>query len=223
MPLLLIDCYLDPAGGHPNFLKHLPKDTWVWLAAHQRCPVELSSVSGIVITGSAACVGDDFSWLTDLSEFLKTAIADRIPCFGVCFGHQLLAHLCGGRVQKMARPEVGWKKITVTRDSVLWNGIEDVFESFLSHEDAVESLGENLRLLASSEDCAVQAFEHIQCPIWGIQFHPEMPVSECLYLLNFRAEKHPQLSINIEFEQDLIQPNETLAAQMFRNFIEVLS
>ena len=223
MPILLIDCYLDATGGYPNFLRYLPKDTNVWQAAHQRRPVELDSITAIVITGSAACVGDDLVWLEELSSFLRMAIGARVPCFGVCFGHQLLAHLCGGRVQKMTNPEVGWKKVTVVQSSALWNGLEESFESFLSHEDEVADLGDDLVLLASSEGCAIQAFEHKKRPIWAIQFHPEMPIPECVYLLNLRAEKHPQLSIDVESEEGRIQSNETVAAQIFRNFIDSVS
>ena len=220
MPVLLIDCYLDPSGGHPNFLKYLPEDTVVWQAAHQDCPVPSSDVSGVVITGSAACVGDAFPWLRELSRFVRLLIDHRKPCLGVCFGHQLLAHICGGRVEKMAFPEVGWKSVRVVQSSMLWNGVEASFECFLSHEDAVQDLGSKLRLLASSDDCVIQAFEHCERPVWGIQFHPEMPMSECLQLLNLRAEKHPQLSLDLETEQRLLRSNEQLAAQIFHNFIK---
>ena len=158
MPILLIDCYLDATGGYPNFLRYLPKDTKVWQAAHQIRPVELDSITAIVITGSAACVGDDLVWLEELSSFLRVAIGARVPCFGVCFGHQLLAHLCGGRVQKMTTPEVGWKKVTVVQSSALWNGLEESFESFLSHEDEVADLGDDAHLQHRRRWCYAPKF-----------------------------------------------------------------
>ena len=34
----------------------------------------------------------------DLSDYLRRAIALRLPIFGICYGHQLLGHALGGEV-----------------------------------------------------------------------------------------------------------------------------
>lgn len=63
------------------------------------------SLEGIVLTGSAAGVYDDFAWLTPLRAFIRGAYGKRIPMLGICFGHQIMADALGGDVRKS---EKGW-------------------------------------------------------------------------------------------------------------------
>ena len=219
MAILLIDCYVDEAGGSPNFLPYLPTDTMIWKAVHEPLQVSVDDLEALVITGSAACVGDGDAWIEQLLSFLRKAIDRDVPCFGVCFGHQVLAHLCGADVGKMPTAEVGWKTIEILRDSELLSGISSRFGCFLSHEDGVLSQGTEIEVLAKTPDCAVQAFQHKHRPIFGIQFHPEMPLAETEALLLYRAEKHPELSLNIASEQKLLRSNQALAQKIFHNFL----
>lgn len=64
-----------------------------------------SRLEGIVITGSAAGVYDDFAWLNPLRAFIRDAYGKRTPMLGVCFGHQIMADALGGDVRKS---EKGW-------------------------------------------------------------------------------------------------------------------
>ena len=89
MKVLLVDCYIDVQGGAGNFLPYLPKGTVVWKAVHERNSFDNMHFDAIVITGSAACLGDDELWLKELLDFLEVAISQKIPCFGICFGHQI--------------------------------------------------------------------------------------------------------------------------------------
>jgi GMP synthase (glutamine-hydrolysing) len=220
MSILLIDCYVDISGGAANFLPLLPTGTEVWKAVHESSPSSFEEVNGIVITGSAACIGDGDVWLEDLSQFLTQAIQQKIPCFGVCFGHQILAHLSGSLVGKMRRPEVGWKSIQINEKSSLFTGLSSTFGCFLSHEDGVLSAGDEIVVLASSEECAIQAFRHKKYPVFGIQFHPEMPLEESRSLLRYRAGKHPQLNIDVGVEDKLLVDNKKLAQTIFSNFLK---
>jgi GMP synthase (glutamine-hydrolysing) len=223
MSVLLIDCYVDIPGGAGNFLPLLPPDTMVWKAVHEKVPSSFDNVSGIVITGSAACIGDGDSWLQELSDFLTQSMHQQIPCFGVCFGHQILAHISGSLVGKMSQPEVGWKTIQVQEEASLFAGVSGTFGCFLSHEDGVLFAGDEIDVLASSDECAVQAFRHKSYPVYGIQFHPEMPLEESRALLRYRAEKHPQLNIDVLKEEKLLIDNADVAKTIFGNFLSMLS
>jgi GMP synthase (glutamine-hydrolysing) len=43
----------------------------------------------------------------------------------------------------------------------------------VSHFDEACGLPADFRVLASSPDCAVHAFQYRDLPVWGLQFHPE--------------------------------------------------
>lgn len=62
-------------------------------------------LEGIIITGSAAGVYDDYAWLNPLREFIRGAYAANTPMLGICFGHQIMADALGGDVRKS---EKGW-------------------------------------------------------------------------------------------------------------------
>ena len=55
---------------------------------------------GVVLMGSSASVHDDLPWMAEISAWLRPVIDGivPIPVLGLCFGHQLIAHLAGGLV-----------------------------------------------------------------------------------------------------------------------------
>ena len=223
MSILLIDCYLDPKGGAKNFLPYLPVDTSVWHVSQHCLKPQLRGISGVVITGSAACVHDNKEWVFSLLSALKDFVEQDIPCFGICFGHQALAKIAGAKVGVLSLPEVGWKTVKQTKQNLLWSQVPQDMGVFLSHRDAILDPGETLDVLASSDECSVQAFQYKEKPVWGVQFHPEMIVEECMYLLEYRRELHPELNLDLEKEKALLKSNSILATTLFRNFLNFVS
>ena len=222
MSILLVDCYLDKAGGAGSFLPYLPSETVVWHVSQGEAMPVISNISGVVITGSAACVHDSDLWIETLFRFLSKMIVQEIPCFGICFGHQALAKVCGAEIGFLSIPEVGWKTVSCVEESPLWIGVSAEFKVFLSHRDVVLSLGNSLVCLASSAECGVQAFHHKEQLVWGIQFHPEMLVAECLKLMEWRRKKHSDLVLDWAKEQGSIRSNAPLAQKFFDNFLALL-
>lgn len=65
---------------------------------------DAAAFDGAIITGSAAGVYEDHSWISPLLEWIRNA-RGRTRLVGVCFGHQAMAQALGGRVEKSGR---GW-------------------------------------------------------------------------------------------------------------------
>ena len=59
---------------------------------------------GYIVTGSPACANDPDDWIVDLKAFIRDCVAEGVPLFGTCFGHQVIAAALGGQVQT-----VGWR------------------------------------------------------------------------------------------------------------------
>ena len=141
-----------------------------------------------VITGSRLSVYDDEPWIPRLAEFVGAAMSAQRCVVGICFGHQLLAHFFGGRVEAA---DVGWA-VGVHTNSVLhtrdWMQPPlQRFDLISSHQDQVTVLPPDARLLAQTPLCPYAAFELGQ---WGlaIQGHPEFSPEYAAALLNHRRE-----------------------------------
>jgi hypothetical protein len=52
----------------------------------------------VLVTGSAAFVTDHADWSERSAAWLRQTAHDDLPVFGICYGHQLLAHALGGEV-----------------------------------------------------------------------------------------------------------------------------
>jgi len=103
----------------------------------------------------------------------------KVPMFGFCLGHQLLANVLGANVHpniisNKKVKEIGYYTIELTAEgkkSPFFKGFSSQMEVFLWHGDVCE-LPENAKLLATSPLCHNQAFSYNN--IFGLQFHFEI-------------------------------------------------
>lgn len=180
-----------------------------------KCP---SSFDRIVISGSITRAHDRSDWVLRLEDFLRNAIEASVPILGVCFGHQVLARILGGdRVLRISpEPEFGWIEIEQLQDSALLRGIDYKFYSFESHRDEVFSLPPEVKIVAKSQNCAIQAFEHSVKPIYGIQFHPEKNLNEAIQTLGEFKKKKLLKSFSAEQSRKMYDPR--VGQTLFKNF-----
>jgi GMP synthase-like glutamine amidotransferase len=193
-PILVLDCYLDDVGGARNVVPHLGPCVVV-RAAREPLPMRVEG-GGIVVTGSAASVVEPPIWLERLEALLLDAAERGTAILGLCFGHQVLARALFGEdaVRRSPTPELGWTEVRREADDELFAGVSRTFTTFVSHADEVDpscaAFREEAVVLASSDRCAVQAYRVRARPLWGVQFHAEMPLTESEELVRERAEAH---------------------------------
>ncbi len=98
----------------------------------------------------------------------------RIPILGICYGHQLLATMLGGAVER-GKGEYGRVEVEIVREDPLFKGWNKIEVVWMSHSDYVAKLPPDLEVLALSRDTGyIAAFRHREKPIYGVQFHPEV-------------------------------------------------
>ena len=136
---------------------------------------------------------------------------------GICYGHQMIARALTGpaHCRKSSIPEFGWKSLNLSADP-LFEGIRELI-AVHSHYDEVCDLPAPFRVIASTTDCAIQAFAFGDRPIWGVQFHPEMSLGSGTAMLqdNLRTEERaPELYVNELQTPDQLRWNRKL----FENF-----
>jgi GMP synthase (glutamine-hydrolysing) len=134
--------------------------------------------SGIIIAGSQDHIYHPKarSFKKSFSEFI---IKTQTPTLGICYGHQLIASLLGGKIAKNPQGIEFGKKQIQTKISTfpLFKGISLPFRGFMAHFDIITQLPDCLENFASTnktEICAIQFKQNEEyVPIFGIQFHPE--------------------------------------------------
>ena len=128
---------------------------------------------GVVVTGSRSSVYWDEPWIDETRAWVAEAVDRELPALGICWGHQLLADVCGGAVDDMGVYEIGYREIERTGDSRLFEGIDDRFLAFTTHSDAVVELPPGADELAHN-DYSNHGFRRGR--VFGVQFHPEYDV-----------------------------------------------
>ncbi|MGY0505712.1 glutamine amidotransferase [Luteimonas sp. e5] len=132
--------------------------------------------AGIIVTGSAAMVSDRLPWSETAADWLRAAVDARLPVFGICYGHQLLAHALGGTVGDNPRGrEMGTVQVQCLPPAAhdpLFAGAPQTFKAQSTHEQIVLEPPPGAQVLARTDvdDCA--AFRSGD-RAWGVQFHPE--------------------------------------------------
>ena len=98
------------------------------------------------------------------------------PILGICLGHQSIGAAFGAEIVHAKELMHGKKKLMYkTGESQLFKGLPDTFAAARYHSLAAlkDTLPEELRVTAESEDGEVMAVEHTKYPVFGVQFHPE--------------------------------------------------
>ncbi|MGP3951494.1 aminodeoxychorismate synthase component I [Streptomyces sp. 7N604] len=102
-----------------------------------------------------------------------------LPVLGVCFGHQMIAHLAGASVVAAPEPKHGHLAKVSHEGDPLFAGIPREFVAVRYHSLCVqEPLPEELVATAWADDGVLMALRHRDLPQWGVQFHPESIASQ---------------------------------------------
>ncbi|HEY0208790.1 glutamine amidotransferase [Acerihabitans sp.] len=131
---------------------------------------------GVLITGSSAMVTERLAWSEFAAAWLRRAMAAEIPIFGVCYGHQLLAHALGGEVDYLADGmEVGTLAIellpTAANDPLI-GLLPGRFPANLIHSQTVVTPPDGAIVLARSARDPHQILRY-RHNVVTTQFHPE--------------------------------------------------
>ena len=127
------------------------------------------NVKGIVLSGGPNSVYDKNSFSCDEGIFNL-----GIPVLGICYGMQLTCQKFGGKIEPSKESEYGKATIRVDINSLLFDGLSNEEEVFMSHGDKVKALPEGFVRIGESKSCEYAAMENADLKIYGVQFHPEV-------------------------------------------------
>jgi len=146
-------------------------------------PASTDEVDAWLVTGSKNGAYEDEPWINALKECLRNILKSNQPIVGICFGHQLLADVMGGAVEKF---DGGW---TIGRTPYhLEDGTK--LHAMAWHQDQVLALPSDAIRLASADNCE-NAMMLVGGTVLGIQPHPEFDASIVLAALDAYKDNLP--------------------------------
>jgi len=133
------------------------------------------SVKGIILSGGPLNV-----YQINKYSFDKEILKNQIPVLGICFGHQILSKLNGGKVKQSKFREFGLANIFKKKESLLTKNFfkKNVNNVWMSHADQVSKLPKNFNVIASSQNSKFAIIENKSKNYFGVQFHPEVSHTE---------------------------------------------
>ena len=151
-------------------------------------PAEDKRYDAYLITGSKADSFGSDPWIETLRGYVLKLYQRGDKLLGVCFGHQLLALLLGGKTERASQ---GWgmgiHRYQVTQKPSWMTPQTDTLDMMIWHQDQVTEAPINATVLASSAFCPIAAY-YIGDQVLCFQGHPEFVPDYSRSILNIRQD-----------------------------------
>ncbi|MGB1008416.1 MAG: glutamine amidotransferase-related protein [Thiolinea sp.] len=202
--------FLNKAGQTINFQ--------IYDVLHGEIPAHPDVCDAWLITGSADSVYDDLDWLNTLKAFLRQTIKQQ-PIVGICFGHQLLHHLLGGRVERSSQGWcIGTHHYQVIQQTDWMQPQAATFDLLASHQDQVIEPAPDSVTLAQSTSCPIAMSVFGDYAV-SMQPHPELLTGLAEKVFRYRRDEQGH-KVTDQALASLTTPlSDTLAAQWIINFL----
>ena len=131
---------------------------------------KLKEYKGIILSGGPQSVYDNDSVKCD-AGILELGI----PLWGICYGHQLLAHIQGAEVKHAPESkEYGLTEMSVKNKKGIFANLEDKETVWMSHGDTVTELPAGYEVIGSTKNGEWAALANFEKNLYGSQFHFEV-------------------------------------------------
>ena len=135
--------------------------------------IKAENYSGIIFPGGPNSVYDEKS-----PHFDRGILDIGVPLLGICYGHQLIAYMAGGRICSAGSISEYGKTIVRIKPCALFDMIPEISVCWMSHTDYVKDIPEGFEITATTDSCPCAAMANKEKNIYGVQFHPEVTHTE---------------------------------------------
>lgn len=187
--ILLVDNYDSFVFNLERYLKRLGQVTEV--VRNDRvdmAAIEAGRYGAIILSPGPKAPNDAGQSLQIIERFHQ-----QVPMLGVCLGHQAICQALGAEIVRAPQAVHGRSSQITHHQSRLFEGLPNPFEAARYHSlvAALDSIPDSLQVTGTCQEHdgppLVMAVEHVDAPLFGVQFHPESILSEVGYriLSNF--------------------------------------
>ncbi len=163
---------LDFGSQYSHLIKRRIQELGVLaeLKSIEDCTMEaIDHYKAIILSGGPMSVYDPQAVLPPLD-----LLTMGIPILGICYGHQVIVHLLGGKVEPSKSREYGLTMVRIVNKHPLFEGLEKEEQVWMSHGDIVKRLPNDFFSIANTPTDAFSAIANDEKKIFSVQFHPEV-------------------------------------------------
>lgn len=126
-----------------------------------------------------------------------------IPIFGICYGAQWIVQNTGGKVGPSEKGEYGKTEIHFQPTIPFFTNLVRTTTVWMTHSDEIYEVGPDYEVKAYSENGPIAVFAHKEKPISGVQFHPEVDLTD-EGIDMFKATLHDDLELGDEWHYEYL-------------------
>jgi anthranilate synthase component 2 len=183
--LLVIDNYDSFTWNLVHYLGELGAEPHVVRNDKITADEALAEKPEAIVLSPGPCTPNEAGICLDL---IAKANGD-VPLLGVCLGHQAIGQAYGGSIVRAPTLMHGKLSQILHEGDGVFHGINGPFLATRYHSLTIapESMPEDLKETARTEDGVIMGVRHETQPVHGVQFHPESIASQHgrLILKNF--------------------------------------
>lgn len=150
-------------------------------------PNNVNECDSYITTGSKSSVYDQQGWIEKLGKYIMELNRQNKKLVAVCFGHQLVAQVFGGKTEKAGKGwGVGVHTMEVYTTKSWMKPVLETCNVLVSHQDQVTVLPPDAELIAGNSFCPFSMFQ-LGDNILTVQGHPEFNKQYAKTLMHERA------------------------------------
>lgn len=159
--------------------------------------------------------------MKNMRVFIRYLLRYDFPTLGICFGHQILGHMLGCRVNHdVEQAKTGTYLVSLlkqAREDPFFHGVRTRFLAQYGHMDSLNCVPNGAVLLAQGRKCKCACFRY-KNNIYGTQFHPELTDADMTGRLRFSKEYI--IGSEAETYQSICSSKQS--ERLLKNFVEYI-
>jgi para-aminobenzoate synthetase component 2 len=174
--ILVIDNYDSFVFNLVQYLEQLGADCIV----RRNDAVTTDEIDDLGVDGVLLSPGPGVPADAGVTEDVIRWAAGRLPVFGVCLGHQAIAEVYGGVVDRAEELLHGRTSLVEHTQAGVLAGLPDPFTATRYHSLAVVdgTVPAELEVTARTTGGVIMGLKHREFAIEGVQFHPESVLTQ---------------------------------------------